>query len=160
MKKQARAQSTCPITYSVNIIGDPWSLLIARDIIFHGKHTYGEFLESGEYITTSMLADKLDRLEQEGLIAKTASSHDKRKMLYILTHKGLDLFIPVLVDLANWGVVHNPRTTPNPAWVRQAKADREELVRIIRMTVLAGGAVFRGKNSVISQLESLFPDVY
>ncbi len=154
MKKQVRMQSTCPITYAVNIIGDPWSLLIARDIVFHGKQTYNEFLASDERITTSMLADKLVHLEHEGLLTKSVHNTDRRKAMYTLTDKGLDLFIPVLVEMANWGVVHNPRTTPNPVWVKQAARDKNQLLSVIRETVKRGGSVFRGEDTVIHQLKT------
>lgn len=153
MKKQLRNQTSCPVTFAANIIGDPWSLLIARDIVFHGKRTYSEFFASDEYITTSMLADKLAHLESEGLLAKTADDGDKRKALYSITDKGLDLFIPILVEMANWGVAHNSRTVPNSAWVKQAAVDKPKLVALVRQTVKDGGSVFRGDNSVISQLE-------
>lgn len=153
MKRQARNQTTCPVTFTANIIGDPWSLLIARDIVFHGKRTYSEFLSSGEYITTSMLADKLAHLENEGLLVRQADNDDKRKALYSLTDKGLDLFIPILVEIANWGVIHNPRTIPNSAWVKQARANKSKLVALVRQAITEGSSVFKGERSVISRLE-------
>ncbi len=153
MKKDVRDQTTCPVAYTANVIGDPWSLLIARDIVFFGKRTYGEFLSSGEGITTSMLADKLLKLEVQGLLSKASDTADKRKTIYALTDNGLDLFIPLLVEMANWGVVHNPRTVPNSGWVRQAEADKPKLVDLIRRTVVRGGSVLNGEDSVMRLLE-------
>ncbi len=153
MKKQVREQTTCPVTFTANIIGDPWSLLIARDIVFHGKRTYSEFLSSAEHITTSMLADKLVHLETAGLLARKTDTSDKRKATYSLTDRGLDLFIPILVAMANWGVAHNPRTIPNSAWVKQAAADTPKLIALVRQTVLEGGSVFHSTRSVVDRLE-------
>lgn len=141
MKKEVRNHTICPVAYTVNIVGDPWSLLIARDIVFYGKKTYSDFLSSGEHITTSMLADKLVSLENEGLVAKVAHTSDRRKTIYSLTNKGLDLFIPLLVDMANWGVVHNPRIRPNSTWAKQATTNKTRLVTLVRETVVNGGSV-------------------
>ncbi|HSW77288.1 MAG TPA: helix-turn-helix domain-containing protein [Candidatus Chromulinivoraceae bacterium] len=153
MKKAVRDQTTCPIAYTANIIGDPWSLLIARDIVFYGKRTYGEFLSSNEGVTTSMLADKLVNLEIQGLLTKAADTIDKRKVIYSLTNKGLDLFIPLLVEMANWGVAYNPLIISNSAWVKQAAIDKNKLVVLVRQTVVKGGSVLNGGDSVMKQLE-------
>ncbi len=153
MKKDVRDLTTCPVTYTANIIGDPWSLLIARDIVFFGKQTYGEFLSSDEAITTSMLADKLASLESKGLLTKAAHVADRRRTIYSLTDKGLDLFIPLLVEMANWGVTYNPRTVPNSGWVKQAATDKSKLVALVRQTVVNGGSVLNGRDSVMNQLE-------
>jgi DNA-binding HxlR family transcriptional regulator len=112
----------------------------------------GEFLASEERITTSVLADRLATLVQTGILAKRRSATDRRKESYSLTEKGRAL-IPVLVELANWGVGYDPDVAANPFWVGKAHTDRAGLYRIIHETVLAGGSVFRGENSVISQLE-------
>ena len=123
-----------------------------RDIVFHGKHAFGEFLASEERITSSVLADRLAALVRTGILAKCRSAADRRKQSYSLTEKGLGL-IPVLVELANWGVSYDPDVAVNPFWVTKAQTDRAGLHRLIRDTVVAGGSVFRGENSVISQLE-------
>ena len=60
----------CPIRYSLGLFGDKWSLLIIRDLMFKGRHYYGEFLNAGEGISTNILADRLARLEVAGIIAK------------------------------------------------------------------------------------------
>jgi hypothetical protein len=100
-----------------------------------------------------MLADKLASLESGGLLTKTVHTTDGRKTIYSLTNVGLDLFIPLLVDMANWGVVHNPRIAPGSAWAKQAVTDKARLVTLIHQTVAKGGSVFKGKDSAIGQLE-------
>jgi DNA-binding HxlR family transcriptional regulator len=150
--KRTDRKSHCPVNVALETVGDPWSLLVVRDIVFHGKHAFGEFLASEERITTSVLADRLATLVQTGILAKRRSATDRRKESYSLTEKGRAL-IPVLVELANWGVGHDPDVAANPCWVSKAQTDRAGLYRIIHDTVLAGGSVFRGENSVISQLE-------
>jgi SLT domain-containing protein len=80
------------------------------------------------------------------------SATGRRKESYSLTEKGRAL-IPVLVELAHWGAGYDPDVAANPFWVSKAQTDRAGLYQIIHDTVLAGGSVFRGENSVISQLE-------
>jgi DNA-binding HxlR family transcriptional regulator len=149
--KRTDRKSHCPVNFALETVGDPWSLLIVRDIVFHGKHTFGEFLASEERITTSVLADRLATLVRTGVLSKERLPADRRKESYTLTGKGLAL-VPILVELANWGVRYDPEVIVNPLWVDKAQTDRDGLCRLIRDTVSAGGAVFRGENSVIEQL--------
>ena len=150
--KRTDRKSHCPVNVALETVGDPWSLLVVRDIVFHGKHGFGEFLASEERITTSVLADRLATLVRTGILTRRRSATDRRKESYALTGKGLAL-IPVLVELANWGVSYDPDVAANPFWVSKARTDRAGLYQLIRDTVLAGGSVFRGENSVIGQLE-------
>jgi hypothetical protein len=78
----------------------------ARYYLF-GKKTYGEFLESDEGIATNILASRLAQLVQTGILEKKPHATDKRKEVYALTEKGLDL-IPILLELANWSAQHDP----------------------------------------------------
>lgn len=149
--KRTDRKSHCPVNFALETVGDPWSLLIVRDIVFHGKHAFGEFLASEERITTSVLADRLATLVRTGVLAKERLPADRRKESYTLTGKGLAL-IPILVELASWGVRYDPEVIVSPLWVDKARTDRDGLCRLIRDTVSAGGAVFRGENSVIEQL--------
>lgn len=152
--KRTDRKSHCPVNFALETVGDPWSLLVVRDIVFYGKHAFGEFLASEERITTSVLADRLATLVRTGVLAKERSTADRRKESYALTSKGLAL-IPILVELASWGVRYDSAVVANPLWVDKARTDREELCRLIRDTVSAGGAVFRGENSVIEQLAQI-----
>jgi DNA-binding HxlR family transcriptional regulator len=89
-------------------------------LVFYGKHTFGEFLASEERITTSVLADRLARLVSSGILSKQRNPADRRRELYSLTSAGLAL-IPVLVELANWGVRYDPEVAENPCGPARSK---------------------------------------
>lgn len=96
-------RSKCPVNFALETFGDMWSLLIIRDIIRFKKRTYGEFLNSDEKISTNILADRLSRLVQVGILWKTPDKNDKRKDIYKLTQKGIDLY-PMMLEMILWGV--------------------------------------------------------
>src|SRR4030081_412647 len=150
MKHTHQRRSDCPINFALEMFGDPWSLLIIRDIVYFGKKTYGEFLASEEGMATNILASRLAHLEHLGLLVKKLSEKDKRKEEYVLTEKGLDL-IPVLVEMANWSAQHDPPTAVPAAWIYLLKTEREKMIRTIRETVQSGGSVFVGEKSLLSQ---------
>lgn len=95
-------RSSCPISMALDILGDRWSLLIIRDIIFQGHHRYRDFLESAEGIATNILADRLRRLVDSAIVEHCVDREQAGAQAYRLTTKGLDL-IPVLLSLARWG---------------------------------------------------------
>jgi DNA-binding HxlR family transcriptional regulator len=94
-------RSDCPINFAVEVLGDRWSLVILRDIVFWGKRTYGELLGSDERIATNVLASRLRHLEKEGLIKRSSDAADRRKDRYDLTESGIAL-IPILVEMTCW----------------------------------------------------------
>lgn len=99
MKQKKR--SDCPFSYALDILGDKWTLLIMRDMIFFGKHTYGDFLKSPEGIATNVLASRLLQLEENGIITKSEHPGSRAKYLYRLTPKGIGL-IPVMEEIYLW----------------------------------------------------------
>lgn len=101
-------RSPCPIANTLDLVGDKWSLLIIRDML-HGKRTYGELLDSPERIPTNILADRLKRLEQAGIISRTAYQAHPVRYAYALSDKGRDLG-EVLLALVGWGKRHIPHT--------------------------------------------------
>ena len=124
-------RSGCPISYSLDLVGDRWSLLILRDIAFRSARYFQDFVDSGEGIASNVLADRLRRLEAGGIVAKARDDHDRRRFRYTLTSAGLDL-IPVLVDLTVWGGRHDPGSTfPRPRLERMER-DREGAIRYYR----------------------------
>lgn len=131
----------CPIHFALELLGDRWSFLLVRDIVLFGKHTYGEFLRSEERIATNVLAARLTLLECEGVLCKTPHATDKRKDVYALTEKGLDL-IPMLLDLVVWSGTYDPETDAPRAFVERIRADREQVIAEITETVRQGGCVF------------------
>ena len=121
-------RSGCPINFGLEIFGDGYSLLILRDVLLHGKQSYGEFLGAGEGIATNILANRLAKLETAGLLTCTASRTDGRRKIYQPTAAAISL-VPVLVELAYWGATHDPATAAPPGFVQGYRADRDALIR-------------------------------
>ncbi len=120
-KPAALKRSPCPIANSLDLVGDKWTLLIARDLLFFGKRQYREFAASPEGIPSNILADRLKRMEGEGLIEKTPYQDNPVRYAYTLTPKGADLR-PVLVALIEWGNRHIPGTyRPTPEQMKKAR---------------------------------------
>lgn len=99
----------CPIRYGLGLFGDRWSLLIIRDLMFKGRRNYGEFLSAGEGISTNILADRLERLEDSGIVTKSRDPMHGKKFVYRLTDKGLDL-MPVMFAIMDWSEKYDERT--------------------------------------------------
>jgi DNA-binding HxlR family transcriptional regulator len=98
-------RSPCPVACTLDLIGDRWTLLVIRDMMFFGKQRFEEFLESPEGISTNILASRLKLLEELGLAEKQPYSSHSRRMNYQLTEKGKSLR-PVLKVMAAWGLKH------------------------------------------------------
>lgn len=105
---RAAPRSLCPINLALELVGDAWTLLIVRDLMLRGHTGYQAFLRSGEKIATNILADRLLKLEQNGLITKSPDPADARKFIYALSDKGTDL-APILVELTLFSHKHEPR---------------------------------------------------
>jgi DNA-binding HxlR family transcriptional regulator len=104
-RRKPTHRSACPVSLSLEIIGDRWSLLIVRDMMVRALRTFRQFQESGEGIATNILADRLHRLQAAGIIVSEPDAADGRRSVYRLTEKGIDL-APVLLELLIWGVRH------------------------------------------------------
>lgn len=124
---KACPRSHCPVAYALDMFGDSWSLLVMRDLVFNGKQRYQELLESEEGIATNILADRLDRLEQQGIITRRRDPGNKRQYLYAPTSKGLDL-IPLMLEMIQWSAKHDPATVAPKEFLRRLKADRAGLI--------------------------------
>jgi DNA-binding HxlR family transcriptional regulator len=130
-KKKAapKRRSPCPLNASVEMLGDRWSLLVVRDMMIRGYQTFNEFLRSDEKIATNILADRLRRLEEYGIIRAGRDPADGRKLIYSLTAKGLDL-APVLTEMVLWAAKHE--VTGNQALIREMRRDKEQLIASVR----------------------------
>ncbi len=95
-------RSDCPISCTLDVLGDKWTLLIVRDMVWLRHCNFKDFLTADESIATNILTNRLARLSAQGLIVKTPDPENGRQIIYTLTPRGLAL-IPVLVDLAYWG---------------------------------------------------------
>ncbi|AEF54210.1 winged helix-turn-helix transcriptional regulator [Marinomonas posidonica] len=130
MKKNTTSRSHCPITYALDILGDKWSLLIIRDMVFKGKKYYGEFSDSGEGISTNILADRLVKLESNGLISRSQDRNKRTKVIYRLTSKGEDL-LPMLLEMILWSAKYDENTEASKTIIRKAQNNRNSLINEI-----------------------------
>ena len=122
-----KKRSDCPISCSLDVFGDKWSLLIIRDIMLRGKMSYSEFLDSEEKIATNILVKRLHILEREKILVKQVSPANKSKYLYSLTKKGADL-LPIVIEIMDWGARHN-ENCPRKELGKKIKKDKSRVIR-------------------------------
>ncbi len=128
-KRAARRRSGCPLNASVEMLGDRWSLLIIRDMMLRGFRSYKEFLENYEGIATNILADRLRKLMAYGIITAEPDPSDGRKLIYLLTEKGIDLG-PVLTEMVLWAAAHEE--TENQALVHLMRKGNNKFLAEVR----------------------------
>src|SRR4051812_46004155 len=103
-------RSGCAINLTLEVVGDKWSLLVIRDMMFGNRRHFRELLtRSQEGIASNILADRLKRLVKQGIISKADDPSHKQKAIYSLTEKGVEL-LPVLAQMSVWGRKHLPVT--------------------------------------------------
>ncbi len=125
--KQILRKSDCPINFALELFGDRWTFLIVRDLMFKGKHYYGEFLQSEEKIATNILADRLSLLESNGIINKSSDPSHKQKIMYRLTQKGIDL-VPVLIEFIMWSAKYDKDSAADLEFINSVKRDKVGLI--------------------------------
>jgi DNA-binding HxlR family transcriptional regulator len=118
-KSKPKHRSGCPVSVSLEVFGDRWSLLIVRDLMVRGYHTFKEFQQS-EGIATNILADRLQKLEAAKILIAEPAETDGRRINYRLTEKGIDL-APVLLELLLWGAKHEETGAPFAVMAEIAK---------------------------------------
>lgn len=129
-KRLPQHRSGCPVNISLEVFGDRWSLLIVRDLMVRGFTTFQDFVESGEGIATNILADRLKRLQKSGIVTGERDENDRRRVIYRLTEKGIDL-APVMLELLIWGAQHEKTGAP-PAVVAEMAKNRRPVVEETR----------------------------
>lgn len=129
-KPHPQRRSGCPVSVSLEALGDRWSLLIIRDLMVRGYHTFREFEDSGEGIATNILTDRLRKLQAAGILTAGAEPTDRRKVGYRLTEKGIDL-APVILELLLWGARHEDTALPC-ALIEKMATEREPLLQEVR----------------------------
>ena len=103
-------RSGCPINLTLEVLGDRWSLLVIRDIMFGDRRHYRELLlGSEEGISSNILAERLKTLLEQGVLTKADDPTHKQKAIYSLTEQGIEL-LPVLAQIGAWGVKYLPVT--------------------------------------------------
>jgi len=96
-------RSGCPINLTLEVLGDKWSLIVVRDMMFGNRRHFRELLTlSEERIASNILADRLRRLQEEGVISRADDPTHKQKAIYSLTEKGIEL-LPVFAMIGAWG---------------------------------------------------------
>jgi len=115
---------------SLESFGDRWSLLIIRDLMVRGYRTFKEFQGAGEGIASNILADRLRKLKEAGIVSAESEEADGRRVCYRLTEKGIDL-APVLLELLIWGARHT-QSTASCALITEMSKNREALLAEVR----------------------------
>ncbi len=118
--KRTDRRSDCPINFALQTFGDSWSLLIIRDLMFGGARTYREFEAGPEGISTSVLADRLRTLTDNGIIRREGRGRSTR---YSLTQAGLDL-LPLLLEMMLWSAEHDSEIPELKGFMKRIQADR------------------------------------
>lgn len=129
MAQTNEMRSRCPISMSLDIFGDRWSLLIVRDLLFTGASSFSDFQGAEEAIATNILSDRLERLARHGILAVTPDPADGRKKRYALTAKGRELG-PVLCEIIQWSARHHDTAAP-PQVVQAMAADRDGFLQAL-----------------------------
>src|SRR5580658_4548793 len=144
-KAGPKPRSGCPLNASVEMLGDRWSLLIVRDMMLQGARTYKTFLECYEGIATNILADRLRKLAAYGIITPEPDPSDGRKVIYLLTQKGIDL-APVISEMVLWAAAHED--TGNETLVKELQKDKEGFIVAVRQRWAA--STDAGRTSTVS----------
>lgn len=118
----------CPITSAVDILGDRWSLVIIKQMLFEGKKTFKDFTESRESIATNILSARLKMLEEFDIVQKSKLPENRKTNIYTLTEKGIAL-TPVLLELTFWSKDHLQDYNPDLVLDEQLETIRKEKER-------------------------------
>jgi DNA-binding HxlR family transcriptional regulator len=143
--KLNKKRSDCPLSCSLDVFGDKWSLLIIRDLMFGNKCTYNDFLKSAEGIATNILASRLKGLEENGIIEKSAHPDSKAKILYRLTPKGIDL-LPIIMEVYIWSEKYFEMPTDLKATIEEAKKDKEKFIEQVTKELKSNRTEKKGSN--------------
>ena len=122
--KRSDRRSDCPINFAVEILGDPWTLLVLRDLMFTERRTYSDFLRAEERCSTNILSGRLKHLQAHGLIEKRGEG---RGAPYGLTAKGLDL-LPAMLELITWSARYDAHTAAPASFVAAIRSNRKRMI--------------------------------
>jgi DNA-binding HxlR family transcriptional regulator len=125
---KSKKRSDCPVSCSLDIWGDKWSLLIIRDLMFAKECTYGDLLKSPEGIATNILASRLQALEENKIIEKLDHPESKAKVLYRLTRKGIDL-LPIMIEINLWAEKYFAIPEDRKAMLKAVKKNKAAFIK-------------------------------
>jgi len=120
----------CPIRYGATVLGDPWCLLVLRDIMFKSGRHFADFMKAGENISTNILASRLTQLENEGVLFKTKDPNNGTRYIYSLTGKGVAL-IPVMLEIIDWSETWDDQTEVPSDFANRLNKDKGALAQSI-----------------------------
>lgn len=132
--RKIEKRSNCPISYSLDLLGDKWTILILRDIALGGKHFYKDFLGAGEGIATNVLGDRLKMLHEFGIIKSKPYERNKTMKYYEITEKGAAL-IPILIELWIWGAKYDPDTAVSKENLEEKLKIKEQVIKAYQAKV-------------------------
>ncbi len=135
-KKKFKRRSDCPISFSLDILGDKWTLMILRDIMFYDRFRFSDFMPR-EHIATNILADRLGRLESVGIIEKQRDSNLRNQYIYSVTPKG-EALLPQLIEMTLWGLEYDPRSLASKEFIERVRNDKQKVVREITRVIKRG----------------------
>ena len=92
-------RSLCPVATGLDVLGDKWTLLVLRDMLFGHKSSFNEFKTSPELIPSKMLSNRFKKLVALGFLSKTKGKTNKKNIHYLLEEKGIETF-PIMVEMA------------------------------------------------------------
>jgi DNA-binding HxlR family transcriptional regulator len=153
-------RSGCPINLSLEVLGDKWSLIVIRDLMFGNRRHFRDLLtNSEEKIASNILSDRLKTLMEAGVVTRADDPTHKQKGIYSLTEQGIEL-LPVLVQMGTWGRKYLP-VTPELA-IRQQLMEEggpkliAEFMDELRTLHLGAPPKRKGKPSVGARLQAAF----
>ncbi|WP_036515971.1 winged helix-turn-helix transcriptional regulator [Nevskia soli] len=120
-------RSNCSVSYALDYIGDKWTLLVLRDLLFNGKRHFRDFLASDENIASNILTQRLKQLVAAELVLRRPDPDSRRSVIYEPTAKAVDL-IPVLLELIRWSGKYDPQFRMTAKLARRIEEDRDAVV--------------------------------
>lgn len=117
----------CPVRYAAGIFGDKWCFLLLRDVLLHGKRSYSEFLESGEKISTNILADRLARLERTDMLNRVVDPRKGSRVCYLPTAKARAL-LPAFLGMMVWSTEYDAETEAPDSFAAAFRDDPKDTI--------------------------------
>jgi DNA-binding HxlR family transcriptional regulator len=133
-KSNQISRSSCPVSCALDIIGDKWTLLVVRDLIFLRKRYFGDFQNSPEKIAPNILSARLKKLEEYRLLLRRRDPANARKVIYMPTEKCLGL-VPPIMELIRWGAKYVHGSDAHENLVQRFEQDPVGFVSEIRLSL-------------------------
>lgn len=135
-KHDFKRRSNCPISFTLDIFGDKWTLLILRDILFYNRVRFSDFMPR-ERISTNILADRLRKLEKANIVEKHRDTKLKNQYIYSVTLKGRAL-LPQLIEMTLWGLEYDPESLASSEFITRMQNEKSKVVREIERSIKRG----------------------